>query len=62
MVYGEKYAGKPAPTEPELLTTVDFTAVNYTELIPIMIAAMQEQQATIEAMQKQIEELKEMKK
>ena len=36
---------------------VEFEAVNYTAMIPVLIAAMQEQQAMIEAQQKKIEEL-----
>ena len=39
---------------------VDFKALNYTELIPIMIKGMQEQQAMIEKQQQQINELKQM--
>ncbi len=53
-----KAADEPMLTKPELIKEVEFKAVNYTELIPIMIAAMQEQQATIEAMQQQIDALK----
>ena len=36
---------------------VSFEAVNYTAMIPVLIAAMQEQQAMIEAQQKRIAEL-----
>ncbi len=36
---------------------ITFEAVNYTALVPVLIAAMQEQQATIEAQQKRIEAL-----
>ena len=36
---------------------VSFEAVNYTAMIPVLIAAMQEQQAMIEAQQRRIEEL-----
>lgn len=36
---------------------ITFEAVNYTALVPVLIAAMQEQQATIEAQQKRIEVL-----
>jgi hypothetical protein len=35
-----------------------FKALNYTGLIPIMLAAMQEQQAKMDAMQAEIEALK----
>ena len=38
-------------------TTTDFKAVNYTELIPIMIKGMQEQQQTISDQQQQINNL-----
>lgn len=37
---------------------IDFKALNYTEFIPIIIKGMQEQQATINAMQKEIDDLK----
>jgi hypothetical protein len=37
--------------------TIDFKAVNYTELIPIMIKGMQEMQAKIDEQQRRIEEL-----
>ncbi len=37
---------------------LDFKGVNYMSLIPVLIKGMQEQQATIEALQKEIEELK----
>ena len=47
--------------------TIDFKAVNYTELIPVIIKGMQEQQQTIEdlknkndALQQQLDELKQM--
>ncbi len=36
---------------------VEFDAVNYTSLIPILVSAVQEQQAQIEALQKRIQEL-----
>lgn len=40
-----------------LADEVSFEAVNYTAMIPVLIAAMQEQQAMIEAQQRRIEEL-----
>jgi hypothetical protein len=40
-----------------LADEVTFEAVNYTAMIPVLIAAMQEQQAMIEAQQRKIEEL-----
>lgn len=59
-----KKAVQPAAYENEdhrngkmLSDEVTFEAVNYTALIPVLIAAMQEQQATIEDLQKKIEEL-----
>jgi hypothetical protein len=39
---------------------VDFKALNYTELIPIIIKGMQEQQATIEKQQQQIDQLQQL--
>lgn len=42
----------------QLTEPVDFSAVNYTEMVPILIAAVKEQQQTIELLQKQIDELK----
>ena len=38
----------------------EFAALNYTALIPILTKAIQEQQSTIENLQKQINELKTM--
>ena len=38
--------------------TVSFKAVNYTQLIPVLIKAVQEQQKMIEELQKEIQELK----
>jgi len=49
------------PTKGKVITeTINVKAVNYEELIPIMIKAMQEQQAMIQKQQKQIDELKSM--
>src|SRR5262249_32612274 len=45
--------------EPSPAETVDFKALNYTELIPIMIKAMQEQQQTIEQQQHSIGDLQQ---
>jgi len=42
----------------ELTPAIEFNAVNYTEMIPILIAGMKEQQQTIEALKREIEELK----
>lgn len=48
---------KKAPTKIE---TMQVKAINYTELIPVMIKAMQEQQAQIDAQNQKIEALTEM--
>lgn len=37
-----------APSQPEVLETMKFKAVNYTEFIPILLAGMQEQQANFQ--------------
>jgi Chaperone of endosialidase len=42
----------------ELTPAIEFNAINYTEMIPILIAGMKEQQQTIEALKKEIEVLK----
>lgn len=39
-------------------TTIDYKSVNYTEMIPLLIKAMQEQQAQIEALKAEVERLK----
>src|SRR5215471_12964485 len=57
------YPAKAVPTESENsknTEAIDFKALNYTELIPIMIKGMQEQQAMIQQQQQQIDELKQM--
>ncbi len=41
-----------------LSNEVEFNAVNYTEMIPILIGAVKEQQAVITDLKKQIEVLK----
>lgn len=48
---GDERNGKKVADE------VSFEAVNYTAMIPVMIAAMQEQQALIETLQQKIAEL-----
>jgi hypothetical protein len=59
----EASATKPSPDGKSELQqntkseTIDFKAVNYTELIPIMIKGMQEMQAKIDEQQRRIEEL-----
>ena len=59
-----KQAVQPAQYEDDgrsqgamLADEVSFEAVNYTAMIPVLIAAMQEQQSMIEAQQKKIAEL-----
>lgn len=47
-------------TIPQPEETIDFKAVNYTELIPIMIKGMQEQQAENKALKEEVEELRQM--
>lgn len=52
--------GKPAPAimqQKETTESINIKAVNYIELIPIMVKAMQEQQATIEKQNAKIEAL-----
>jgi|GEM_PF-991302 len=61
---------QPKPTEPLKAATgeiIDFKAVNYTEIIPILVKAMQEQDQAIlekdkkiEAMQTEIDKIKEI--
>lgn len=53
-----KYENDDRSTGRMLADEVTFEAVNYTAMIPVLIAAMQEQQAMIEAQQRKIEELK----
>jgi hypothetical protein len=52
-----KYENDDRRTGRQLADEVSFEAVNYTSLIPVLIAAVQEQQAMIEMQQKRIEEL-----
>lgn len=46
----------------EVIKTMDYKSMNYTELIPVLIKAVQEQQEEIEKLQKEIEKLKSEKK
>jgi endosialidase-like protein/type IX secretion system substrate protein len=46
------------PVAQEQSEVINFKAVNYTEIIPILVKAVQEQQTQIQAQQTQIEELK----
>jgi hypothetical protein len=52
-----KYENDDSRSGRKVADEVSFEAVNYTAMIPVLIAAMQEQQAMIEAQQKRIEEL-----
>lgn len=49
--------GKLAPQAAGKSETIDFKAVNYMELIPIMIKGMQELKSTVDAQQQKIQEL-----
>jgi hypothetical protein len=53
--------GPDATTESEIKKTMEFKTMNYTELIPVLIKGMQEQQAEIERLKKEIEELRKDK-
>ncbi len=50
--------GPDATSETEIEKTMEYKTMNYTELIPVLIKGMQEQQAEIERLKKEIEELK----
>jgi hypothetical protein len=52
----ERSTNKPLVKNEE----IDYKALNYTELIPIMIKGMQEQQAVIEKQQQQIDQLRQI--
>lgn len=45
-------AGKPMPSE-----SIEFKALNYTEMIPLLVKAIQEQQQTINALQQKVDGL-----
>jgi hypothetical protein len=57
VVQPAKFENDDRSTGRMLADEVTFEAVNYTAMIPVLIAAMQEQQAMIEAQQRRIEEL-----
>lgn len=46
----------------EVIKTMDYKTMNYTELIPVLIKAVQEQQSEIERLTKEVERLKSEKK
>lgn len=51
-------SGPDATSETEATKTMEYKTMNYTELIPVLIKGMQEQQELIKELQKEIEELK----
>tara|TARA_R110002126_G_scaffold288548_1_gene442384 strand:- start:9265 stop:10863 length:1599 start_codon:yes stop_codon:yes gene_type:complete len=51
-------AGPNNPDEKTKVKTMDYKTMNYTELIPVLIKAVQEQQEEIEKLRKQVESLK----
>lgn len=53
--------GPDANSETEIEKTMEYKTMNYTELIPVLIKGMQEQQAEIERLKKEIEELRKDK-
>ncbi|MCP9291746.1 tail fiber domain-containing protein [Gracilimonas sediminicola] len=53
--------GPDATNETAIKKTMEFKTMNYTELIPVLIKGMQEQQAEIERLKKEIEELRKDK-
>lgn len=53
-----KATGETANVQLEVLKPIEFKAVNYTEIIPILVGAMQEQQAQIEALKTEVQALK----
>lgn len=58
----ETVLANPHPTEEDAKAskTIMFKTLNYTELIPILIKGMQEQQETIDKQQQQIDQLKQL--
>lgn len=53
--------GPDATSETQTEKTMEYKTMNYTELIPVLIKGMQEQQAEIERLKKEIEELRKDK-
>lgn len=53
--------GPDVTSETEITKTMEYKTMNYTELIPLLIKGMQEQQEVIEQLKKEIEELKKNK-
>ncbi len=60
---GASTVSGPSVTDDEkIVKTMDYKTMNYTELIPVLIKAVQEQQNEIEKLTKEIERLKSEKK
>ncbi|WP_305070387.1 tail fiber domain-containing protein [Flavobacterium anseongense] len=55
-----EYENNDSQNGKKLSDEVEFNAVNYTAIVPILIAAVKEQQQEIEGMQQQIDELKRL--
>ncbi|MEQ9036725.1 MAG: hypothetical protein RID02_15760, partial [Gracilimonas sp.] len=53
--------GPDAISETEIEKTMEYKTMNYTELIPVLIKGMQEQQAEIERLKEEIEKLQKDK-
>lgn len=51
-------SGPDMTSENEITKTMEYKSMNYTELVPILIKAVQEQQEVIEQLQKEVEKLK----
>lgn len=62
LVKETKFETKLANSEadPRSSETINFKALNYTELIPVIIKGMQEQQQTIDELRQQVNDLKQM--
>ncbi len=55
-------SGPSVTSDEKTLKSMDYKSMNYTELIPVLIKAVQEQQAEIERLTKEVEKLKSEKK
>ena len=53
-----KEVAQPVFEDHKIVRTEEFSAVNYQSLVPVLFKAIQEQQAMIEALQKEVNELK----
>ncbi|MEX0722754.1 MAG: tail fiber domain-containing protein, partial [Gracilimonas sp.] len=54
-------SGPDVTAEKEVKKTMEYKSMNYTELVPVLIKAVQEQQEVIEQLQKEVEALKKNK-